>query len=73
VRVELDLDHWVIVRGVGHRQQFYDFLIDHDRSAWTSKKYFGHHFMTIEDAQKSLAELSRRARLRKALRSGRVA
>jgi len=62
MRIERELNHWIIVRGKeGGRQSFFCFFVDHDKSSWTTKKPWAcRQYPSKQAAQVDLTELARR-------------
>lgn len=66
MRIEKELEYFVIYRGNGRRESAFCFFVDHDKSCWTAvRPWEARRFNSLESAEECLAELRHRARLRK--------
>lgn len=67
MRIEPDLDNWILVRGRGRgRQGVFVMLVDSTGACWSqSKPWMAQRFTTKAGAELMLDELRRRAALKK--------
>ena len=66
MRIEPNGQGFLIVKGQGKRESYFCFLVDNDRSCWTSKRAWDARiFKRRMDADLEIGELRRRDKIRR--------
>jgi hypothetical protein len=60
------LGKFIIIRGQGVKATAFAFFVDDDSSSWTNRGFFATQYAAREEAEKDLAELRYRKKLRHA-------